>query len=534
MKSRAGIGLGMTLMVCSLLLVIGFALSALSVSQLQRVSASEHGRTARNLADSVISRGIAQVLETPGFGKTGVEVLTVPGPAGALGELRFFAPSPGVPESTNNLETTQAVAASDGTAVSAACVRLIGVGRCQGQVRRVEAILHEPPFPYAIAGGGAVELTGQLNVAGVGKLEDVPFQDRWTLPADVGANGRAIELEGAGTITGNLRAVGQVLLRTPSTTKVLGQAMSGSEAIRIPTVTLGSYDPAGDGLGFDKVPPQGDHGLVLGGRTRHQGPLVVNGNLTLDSGLLFVEGDLTITGGVKGYGAIIATGDVKVTRAASLEAGNRLAVLAGGDVTLLGSGSHSSYVQGLVYAGGAFRAEHVTVVGSLIARGSGGVKVVDASLVSVPEYRSVDMDVRVKTTFDYRDERDPAGMMWTVKPARAGSKLTLQMDSNQVPSTGKNVTLDISDANIAATDLSRFLNLGNQVAHHEVRVNGGGGIDMQSGLLADRYMEVFRAFETAIPEGPTDETKTVPFRYEPNLFLRPEDRLRIALWRDLN
>ena len=156
---------------------------------------------------------------------------------------------------------------------------------------------------------------------------------------------------------GDARTAGVLAL---SSSLIEGEARSNSPPLSLPSFALALFDPGARTVCRD-LGERFDEGRLSGG-ARREGSLQVGGDLTLDHALLYVNGNLTVQGGVRGRGAIVVRGNVRIGGASAVEATDAAALMADGDITISGNG----IFQGLVYCRGAFTADHVTIVGSLI------------------------------------------------------------------------------------------------------------------------------------------------------------------------
>ncbi len=107
----------------------------------------------------------------------------------------------------------------------------------------------------------------------------------------------------------------------------------------------------------------------LTGVVRSRGDLTVNGKITLDNAMLYVNGNLHVTNGVKGNGALIVNGAANITGGTDLTSDDVVALLAQSSVQLTGTNQNQNQFNGLIYTGGDFNADHITVVGTFIASG---------------------------------------------------------------------------------------------------------------------------------------------------------------------
>lgn len=93
---------------------------------------------------------------------------------------------------------------------------------------------------------------------------------------------------------------------------------------------------------------------------------MLNEGLNLNGGVLYVDGDVTVSKGVTGYGALFATGKIKVSGGSNLGSDSLCALVAGGDLTISGAGADKTQFRGLVYSYGELAVSDVTIVGSLV------------------------------------------------------------------------------------------------------------------------------------------------------------------------
>lgn len=365
---RRGNSLMTTLVFLAVVATLGFALAGLSVQHLSAASARENRQQALLLGRSAVSLAIARLMKSQPA--PGVLQSTLPGSRpGAVG-LLTFENNQGMAWSTNNLQGDTAVAGWQGRSVPRHAALLIGEGRSGGVVRRVEALLAMPPYPYAVASAGPVDARNGVVIAGLpaGYAQLNPDTSGVRLmPADMLSNDlgtQAIYL-GAGTrVTGDVKAAGTV--RLDPAAQIEGQVTNGAARESIPNIDLLAYDPQTGSAPFTTLtaPPPA---VAMSGAFRHQGDLTCTEGLNLEAGVLYVDGDLDVTGGLAGKGMIVCTGNLTVNGQTDFQSGNGLAVLTGGNLKVTGSGPAGSFFQGLLYTKGSFEADRVTVVGTMIA-----------------------------------------------------------------------------------------------------------------------------------------------------------------------
>ncbi|MBI3925990.1 MAG: hypothetical protein HY319_10655 [Armatimonadetes bacterium] len=394
--------LGTTLIVLAIVVTLAFTLAGTSVNHLRLTSRMGNSIQAHNLAESVLAKGIERVMANRSYGLAGdtLEIFPTGAPSGSRGVLTFDAAAGGA-YCTNNLEGDSSVRGSGDRAVPAASVHLIGTGTCRGSVCRMEAIVHVPRFPYAIASSGPVRSTGALLVAGVGSVADlaggVPVVNpEKLLPGHLATNATspdAISLGPGTTVTGDIQSSGGFLADT-SSVQVLGEIRTYADPARIPRIDVALYDPALLGNpGLQTLTQEFMSAPLFEGYVRRQGDLHVNGSLTLDGALLYVEGNLAVDGGIHGSGAVFVTGTTTISGATRLTADSVAALVSRGDIWIGGNGAQDSFFQGLLYTEGNFTADRVTLMGTFIANGPAGSAMTlnDSTLIHVPEYAAIEI-----------------------------------------------------------------------------------------------------------------------------------------------
>lgn len=541
--------LGSTFLVSSLVVTLGFGLTGLSVSQLNRTNQTSFRQRAENQADSALSLAIEKVLADPNFGENGQSPVLRVEHEDAVGLLTFDrsrAAELHITPSDYNLKGLTPLRAADDGVVPPEAIRLVAEGRCRGVVRRVEVVLHQPAFPYALAASGRIESQGRLRIAAADTLENVgdALEGESALPADLLANGareESIQLLGETSIAGDVQTSGGLKMG-PAKVSILGHQRLGAEPTAIPEVKLADFDPAERPHTRLSEPSMTAPTMV--GLNRRTGNLAVQGDLTLDTALLYVEGNVTLTGGLKGHGALIATGNVTVTNACGLEAGNRLALLAGGDLTLTGQGQATSFLQGVVCAGGDVHASQVTVVGTLLAPGKKAdqeVVLQDSALVSLTDLQTLSLDASLDI---YRSlaanpqqrgqgvppeqvpQNIPGPMLRPPERRGGDSEAIRAVRTGKVPGELKltlpgrapSAPMPLEDLDAAAALLASYLNFqpGEFMIQGELK-----HLTSPRGLLD----EIIRR------TGGLDKGGAIVV--DPSKFLKPADRFRVLVWRDV-
>ncbi|MGE0494868.1 MAG: hypothetical protein AB7S38_37000 [Vulcanimicrobiota bacterium] len=397
MGKKRGVSVGTTLLAVSLVAVLGFTLASLSVTHLSLTTREANSLQAHNLARSAVRQAMASILEQRSFGLNGTaaENLTVrlEGSQGT-GRLTFHrdvAEDWRIPVSVNNIQGTASVEGGQAQIVPVAAAHLVGVGESGGVVATVEAILVVPPFPFAIASGGPIVSRGSVLIAGLPAGTEPTLDLTQLDPADLLTNdtsNHSVQLGADTTVAGDIQSAGQVVLDDP-TVKVLGEIRSQASPEKIPTLQAEQFDPAALGMAYDTL---GDNSLGqqgdgqqgdgqqpthLSGAVRSNHSVRFRKGLELDGATLFIDGDLVVEGGLKGSGVVVVKGKTTISGGTSLDTENQVAILSEGDIDLTGVGPMSSRFQGLLYTDGGLRAEQISLVGTLVARGERGVRLAD-------------------------------------------------------------------------------------------------------------------------------------------------------------
>lgn len=382
-----------TLVVSLLIFTLALAVSGAGLFHLNLSSREATVHMAQDLAESAIARVVERVLEQESrtgeldFGETQstTEIIQPQGlPSGSFGLATFdpnFTDSLGtrVDPSLNNLRSDSATAATNGLVVPSESLYVVGYGVCAGVERRVEAIVYLPRFPYSVATQGPFE-GRDLLIAGLD--DDTTITPGNPIPPEALRAGHlvsnstldpgAIQIDGDTWVKGNVRSASSANLGPQ--TRVDGELLLYSAPAEIPTIDLTRYRPTGDQVFNGLLALERDLTLDRTAYFQTTGtPMIILGGLHFEGGFLYVDGDVEIQGGLHGKGAIIATGNITLTDAASLSSDNVAALMAGGDINIQGSTSspEDSIIEGLVYAGGQVNLRDVTLVGTLVSAGNG-------------------------------------------------------------------------------------------------------------------------------------------------------------------
>ena len=353
---------------------------------------SARGR-ARDAAESMLQLAMAQLGQDSAYGENHAAGAWLRCDAGVLGNdcegLVSFdaavAAGGHIPVSTNNLKNDSSVP-GDGRSVPARGAHLVALGRCGSERLQVETVYIQPPFPSGCAAKGPVSLRA-VRLWGLppDQLPPNPLLPDPQVPAHVFSNSAspsALQLGPACEVFGDAAAAGQVQVDPAAV--VRGEVRSGAGPQEVPHFDLaGMYGSVSRYVG--QVPyvegrPVETYCVVAS-------DLAIAGDLELRGGVLAVDGDVQVAGRLSGQGFVLATGNVTARAGATLSGEQKLALLAGGDLTLEGQSGGSYFFNGLVYSQGNVRAHDLTILGSLIADGRTGQETVDLQQVDVVQTR---------------------------------------------------------------------------------------------------------------------------------------------------
>ncbi len=384
---RRGLATGSVLLVALMLLTLGVAGSLLLMGHFRYFDRSDRALVAQSLAESAIARMMSGLSENPQLGQNGqprpTHTVTSQAQSGARGFCSFDPAFDG-PVSINNLGQPPRLGYQN-RLIPRDAIQLVGLGRCGEVERVVVATLAAPPFRDALTTCGPFQAKGGVTVAGLQAFPSpgAAVNDQELRPASLlcNAGGAQAVFLGADThVRGSVRSVGTVVQEPGA---LVDEGVRQVEPYSPQRLTLTDYDPAAKGLGTNITTPSIPGG-PLSGAIRTQGSLAVNGDLKLRNALIYVDGDLVVEGSVQGDGLIVCTGKVTFKGAAQLDSGTGVALLAGGDIKLTGSGASGSSFKGLVYTDGGFEASQVTMMGPLVSRGTEPV-VLDQARVLMPQ-----------------------------------------------------------------------------------------------------------------------------------------------------
>lgn len=407
-QQPTGASLPTVIMVVALMMTLAFTVVAIGFNHLNLSFRSNNNTKAEHLAEAVLSLAIEKArLNVDEFGLTGSTadrtiILTLDSlPEGSRGVLSFdpsTAAELGVPFSTNNRSESSVEGSNPMQPVPGQSLHLVARAEVKGAFSTMEAVISVPKFPYSIASGGAIRSNGGLLVAAVrpDTAYDLssPIHREDLRPGHLVTN--STQGDGALVLTGNNTIMGDIQSASGATidsdTEVLGETRLGANQVNLPKLDARDYDPyrsspagpaPGTQPGEDEVQEVNSGAGVLNvkgynvfGQKRADDTynpdahLVVDNGITLQGGVLYVNGNLTVSaGGVKGKGAIVATGNIIINGGGEATTDNQAALVANGDITLRGTSSEKAKFAGLIYTKGDLQAENMRLAGVFVAAG---------------------------------------------------------------------------------------------------------------------------------------------------------------------
>jgi cytoskeletal protein CcmA (bactofilin family) len=534
------------MLVIGVIVVVAFSLTAMSFQHWGFGQRAHNRQVARNMAASVASLAAARLIADPALGAPVHADDTVtyadPDNPGASAVVTFVpaeAARLGIACSLNNQTETSVDGA--GSRVPRRTAQILAHGQCRGATAEVEMMLYVPPYPLALIASGPLTSTGGLVVSAIRDARDYQ-PDLSALPASkkamatVASNDGgelAVELGPGAVINGNLQAVGQIKLAPDDVVK--GAVMPQSNPAPLPDLDVSRALAACD------TPQRRSWSIPAATREtdmhvewmrRCEGSLQVDGDLTMDGATLVVTGDLHVTGSVKGKGSIVAGGAITIDRGADFDADNVVAVLAHGPITLSGVERAHSFLQGVVYSETSIRANHLTVLGTVMTKalpGQGAIALDDVSVVcapvtvqtrfGLPASSGADDDESVWSATAYPDPADPTGKALRFDVSLISYSNDLH-PNQQYQGGGSNLTRKQAEDLILQLDLR---------APHPGAT--GHNISNDKTMKGVPCVEILHQYFDKLEASPPDSSDML--NLDMNRLLKPAAQPRVLLWRYL-
>ena len=285
-----------------------------------------------------------------------------------------FDPSSEFPHSTNNTSLDRN-SGSLGRTVPDGRLHLVSTGYCKGQYRTVECVVERPPFPFGLATSGPINSEDPIVVKGVSSIAELQSanEDR---PGHLVCNspqGITIKAAPHGSVTteisGFVKSTGPVNIEQPAV--VRGGIRSFSDDSTLANLDVTKFKNQGEPGVITLMDSSYDKEQELDVMYYRSGDLRYQRSVQLKNAMIYVDGNLTVDGPLSGEGLIVVNGNATFNSGTALSGSNRMAVLASGDIKIVGN---NNYFTGLVYAEGNFSAKDITIVGNTIVNSENPAK----------------------------------------------------------------------------------------------------------------------------------------------------------------
>jgi cytoskeletal protein CcmA (bactofilin family) len=467
---KRGAGILSVLVGSSMLLLLAFTVAGTSFHHVSMSNRMHNDQSARNLAEAAIAKAIQQLMIDHTKHQPPVAGQAIQVPPGApdhqCGYLTFDPDTAAdfnaklksvkLEASVNNFGNQSSKPAGSRT-LPAESVYLRAVGIDHGVEKSVEAVLYIPQFPWAVASQGKI-LGRDTYVASVkdwADAEDPALHKPGHLLTNANGLADAVKFDGNVTVTGDVQSrsgadFGNATIR--------GERRLNADAVEIPSIDVSVYNTAGratgDNVYDDSTPPTSARPIQ--GEAYGRTSLYSNG-IKLDGGILYVDGSVTLNGPLEGEGAIIATGDVKISGSGSLASNNKVAIVSKGDVEIRGLGSDKLQLSGMIYSEGAMTIDNARVKGNVLAAtDAASMTLTDTELISGSEKLEITLNSGGGTLFTA-----PRGWRTEGSETAASLRRTVRVDP-LLPATAPgnlrtvNLTLDVTSNLDPTIDISRF------------------------------------------------------------------------------
>ncbi|MBT9588365.1 polymer-forming cytoskeletal protein [bacterium] len=388
---RRGAGILTVLVASTLLLLMAFTVAGTSFHHLSVSNRLHHSQSARNLAEAALAKAVAEIMYTNDKyqGTVTQDYADTESPNGLvafnpanLAAINANLKTVRLEVSVNNFGSDAPITVSGRTLPGeSAYLRAVGVDH--GVERAMESLVYIPKFPWAIASGGKINISGNSRVGAFENEADVNDPTK-ELPGHLVANSTALTdalvLQGNQvTVTGDIQASGGADL---GQNVVKGERRLHAQAATIPDIDIESYNPLGQ-TGCQSLSPGSQASNSISGLNHSAGNVDFSGGLTLDGGVLFVDGDITVNGQISGEGAIISKGKITIQGGGQVASNNKVAILSAGDLSLNGTSGDRLKISGVVYSEGKLSTDFTSILGNTVSPSTSGMDLKDTTLVAV-------------------------------------------------------------------------------------------------------------------------------------------------------
>ncbi len=384
---QQGLSLMSALFLVAIVLTLATMMVAIYSTNLNMTQRSYNGTIAQAEAEAGLSEALYRMTReenvddeaqppTVSFGRNNEEIRATITPGFRPDEafhLVTFDRSSDYPYSTNNtyLDSDEG---SLGRAVPDGTFHLVSTGYCRGQYRTVECVVKKPPFPFGLATSGKIESPDPLVVKGVSTMQALldGEEDR---PGHILCNSEDGVVIGSRPpnqtfISGFIKAVGPINVAQPA--EVLGGLRPGSDVSTLADIDIEAFKNQGQAGVVELLEDSYSESQDMDVMYYYSGEtLTYQRNVQMNQAFLYVDGDLVIKGALTGEGLIVVNGNARFESGTVLSGANKMAVLASGDITLIGD---NNFFTGLVYCEGNLNASNVTIVGNTVVNSTNPTK----------------------------------------------------------------------------------------------------------------------------------------------------------------
>lgn len=485
-RARRGLSLMSALFLVALFLTLAATMVAVYSANLNMTQRTLNGTIAQAEAEAGIAEALYRMTREENidnssqppkvfFGRASEEIRATITPNLSNSEayhVLTFDRSSAFPHSTNNtyLDADQG---SLGRTVPDGTFHLVSTGYCRGQYRTVECVVKKPPFPFGLAASGKIESPDPLVVRGVSSIQALidGNEDR---PGHILCNSSDGVSIGSSTasppvetfISGFVKSVGPISINQPA--QVLGGLRPGADVSTLADIDIQAFKNEGEPGVVTLLEDTYTETQQMDIMYYYQGDtLTYERSVNLNQAFLYVQGNLVMKGPVTGEGLIVVDGDARFESGTALSGSNKMAVLASGDMTIIGN---HNYFAGLVYAEGNLNAANVTIVGNTVINSSnpsdGQAELSNVTFISNEE--TADMTITITSSSKARGQNNEGdsfpllanpgagGMVFGIPPGGGDLEGWLMPGDTPAKFQGELVK-DIWDTAVSGTDFPQFI-----------------------------------------------------------------------------
>lgn len=415
-RRRAGVSLMSTLLLVTVVMLVAATMAGVFTMNMNITQRISNGTVALNEAEAGVAEVLYQITREENLGDENAqkapvvtwglndETVRATITPGMSEEEAFhvvtFDTSSSFPHSTNNTNLDRNTG-SMGRAVPDGKIHIVSTGYCKGQYRTVECLVERPPFPFGLATSGPILSNDPIKVKGTSSLDSLKAgeEDRPGHIVCNSAQGVKIGAAPPGSdlkteVSGFVKSAGPVDIAQPAI--VRGGVRTFADKSTFADIKLEDFDISGEAGVVKVLDSRFDAPQELDVMYEYSGGhLQYMSRVNLNQAMVYVNGDLTVHGPLTGQGLIVVTGNANFKSGTSLSGSNKMAILAGGDISIEGN---NNYFTGLVYTEGNLKASNVIIVGNTIVNASdpdkGKAELDNVTVVSNEETGDMTLEVK--------------------------------------------------------------------------------------------------------------------------------------------